>query len=153
MISFKEFLYLGLVLHFALANYEYDYSEFDLNSNYNSKEAIEDCSEPENNKNSENGCFCYDEPENDIEYSICKESGRVMFFRETKKKFAQVTIYFSTEPIVTICKDPLHISTDDRYEVIENRCFYFENKVSGYDLKTAEETCESAFENGAGRIM
>ena len=64
-----------------------------------------------------------------------------------------MTIYFSTEPIVTICKDPLHISTDDRYEVIENRCFYFENKVSGYDFKTAQETCESAFVNGAGRIL
>ena len=80
MISFIEFLYLGLFLHFACANNEYDYSEFDPNSNYNSNEAIEDCNEPESNQNSENGCFCYDEPENDMEYSICKESGKVIFF-------------------------------------------------------------------------
>ena len=141
MISFIELLYLGLVLHFASANYEYDYSEFDPKSNYNSNEAIEDC-------------ICYDEPENEMEYSICKESGTVMLFLE-KPKFLFLPkrpSIFSTEPIVAICKDPLHISADDRYEVIENRCFYFENST-GYDFKTAQKSCESAFVNGAGRTL
>ena len=55
--------------------------------------------------------------------------------------------------MVALCKDPLHISTDDRYEIIENRCFYFQNKSAGYDFKTAQETCESAFVNGAGRNL
>ena len=155
MISFIEFLYLGLVLHFTSANYhEYDYSEFDPNSKYNSDETIEDCNEPESNQNSENGCFCYDEPENDMAYSICKESGTVMLFFEKPKILflpKRPSIFF-TDPIVAICKDPLHISADDRYEVIENRCFYFEN-TTGYDFKTAQKSCESAFVNGAGRNL
>ena len=63
-----EFYFVGLILPFANSNYEYDY---DPNSNYDPNVTIEDCNGPET---SENGCFCYDEPETDIPYSICKES-------------------------------------------------------------------------------
>ena len=67
MMMLVEILFVGLVLPFANSNYEYDY---DPNSNYNSNATIEDCDD----KLSENECFCYDEQEADIPYSICKES-------------------------------------------------------------------------------
>ena len=67
MMMLVEIFFVGLVLPFANSNYDYDY---DPNSNYNSNATIEDC----NDKLSENECFCYDEPEADIPYSICKES-------------------------------------------------------------------------------
>ena len=59
-------LVLGLVLHFASS----DFSDFDLNSNYDSnvictlKIAMDQLSE--------NECICNDESENNIEYSIYK---------------------------------------------------------------------------------
>ena len=72
-----EFFFVGLDLPFANSNYEYD-----PNSNYNYNATIEDCDGPESGQLSE--CFCYDEPETDIPYSICKESvspsGMVMYF-------------------------------------------------------------------------
>ena len=71
MISLVEFLFVGLILPFANSNYEYDY---DPNSNYDSNAMIEDCDGPESDQLSETNCFCYDEPETDIPYSICKES-------------------------------------------------------------------------------
>ena len=68
MILLVEFFFVGLFLPFANSNYEYDY---DSNSNYDPNVTIEDCNGPET---SENDCFCYDEPETDVPYSICKES-------------------------------------------------------------------------------
>ena len=44
----------------------------DPDSNYDSNVTIEDCDGLESNQLSENECFCKDESENDIEYSICK---------------------------------------------------------------------------------
>ena len=73
-----ELFYLGLYFHFASSNYELDPS-----SNYNPNAAIEDCNWPESNQLSQKKCFCYSEPENDMEYSICKESGVVMFRART----------------------------------------------------------------------
>ena len=74
-----EFFYLGLVfglvLHFANSNYE-----LDPNSNFNPNAAIEDCKSPESNQLSEKACFCYGKPENDMEYSLCKDSGEVICF-------------------------------------------------------------------------
>ena len=75
MMSFIEFFCLGLFLHFARSNYE-----LNPNSNYNSNLAIEDCNLPKSNQLSEKECLCYDEPENDMEYSICKDSGALMYF-------------------------------------------------------------------------
>ena len=66
-----DFFFVGLFLPFANSNYEYDY---DQNSNYNSNGTIEDCNGPESDQLSENTCFCYDEPETNVPYSICKES-------------------------------------------------------------------------------
>ena len=73
MMLMLELFYLGLYFHFASSNYE-----LDPNSNYNPNAAIENCDGPESNQLSEKECFCYGEPENDMEYSICKESGVVM---------------------------------------------------------------------------
>ena len=44
-----------------------------VNSNYSGPwdDNQEDCDHPENMKEKE--CFCYTTPENDFEYSICKE--------------------------------------------------------------------------------
>ena len=76
-----DFFFVGLFLPFANSNYEYDY---DQNSNYNYNAMIEDCDGPESGQLLKNECFCYDEPETDIPYSICKESvspsGMVMYF-------------------------------------------------------------------------
>ena len=80
MTSLLEFFCLGLFLQFASSNFEYDYSDSDPNSNYNSNVANEDCNGPKSNQLSEKECFCYAEPENDIDYSICKDSGAVMYF-------------------------------------------------------------------------
>ena len=66
-----EFFFFGLVLPLANSNDEYDY---DPNPNYDSNATIEDCDRGESDKLSVNNCFCYDEPETDIPYSICKES-------------------------------------------------------------------------------
>ena len=72
-----EFFFVGLVLPLANSNYEYqgneylDEYDYDPNSNYDPNVTIEDCNGPET---SENGCFCYNEPETNIPYSICKES-------------------------------------------------------------------------------
>ena len=66
-----DFFFVGLFLPFANSNYEYDY---DQNSNYGLNGTIEDCNGPESDQLSENTCFCYDEPETNIPYSICKES-------------------------------------------------------------------------------
>ena len=67
-----KFSFVVLVLPFANSNFdEYDY---DVNSNYNSNATIEDCKRPESVQLSENACFCYDEPEINLPYSICKES-------------------------------------------------------------------------------
>ena len=72
-----EFFFVGLVLPLANSNYEYqgneylDEYDYDPNSNYDPNVMIEDCN---GTKTSENSCFCYDEPETDIPYSICKES-------------------------------------------------------------------------------
>ena len=74
MMLMLELFYLGLYFHFASSNYE-----LDPNSNYNQNAAIKDCNGPESNQLSEKECFCYSEPENDMEYSICKESGVVMY--------------------------------------------------------------------------
>ena len=43
------------------------------------------------------------------------------------------------------------VSTDDRYEIIQDRCYYFED-VGGYDFNTAQSTCGPAFVNGPGRV-
>ena len=75
-----EFFFVGLVLPFANSNYEYDY---DPNSNYDSNAMIEECNGADSDQLSENNCFCYDEPETNIPYSICKDvlpSGMVMIF-------------------------------------------------------------------------
>ena len=81
MMLLVEFYFVGLILPFANSNYEYDY---DPNSNYDSNAMIEDCNGPENDQLSKTNCFCYDAPETDIPYSICKESvllsGMVMDF-------------------------------------------------------------------------
>ena len=71
MMLLVEFYFVGLILPFANSNYEYDY---DPNSNYDSNAMIEDCNGPENDQLSKTNCFCYDAPETDIPYSICKES-------------------------------------------------------------------------------
>ena len=75
------FFFVGLALPFASSNYEYNY---DPNSNYNHNATIEDCDGPESYQVSENECFCYDEPENDMDYGICQKplgpSGVVMIF-------------------------------------------------------------------------
>ena len=92
-----EFLFVGLLLPFANSNYEYDY---DPNSNYDSNAKIEDCNGPENNKLSENECFCYNKPETDIPYSICKESvlpsGMVMYFGIRQEPLEQKSICMSS---------------------------------------------------------
>ena len=86
-----EFYFVGLILPFANSNYEYDYDpnsnyeyDYDPNSNYYPNVTIEDCNGPENDQLSKTNCFCYDAPETDIPYSICKESvllsGMVMYF-------------------------------------------------------------------------
>ena len=71
MMLLVEFYFVGLILPFANSNYEYDY---DPNSNYDPNAMIEDCNGLESDQHSENSCFCYDEPETTIPYSICKES-------------------------------------------------------------------------------
>ena len=43
------------------------------------------------------------------------------------------------------------VSTDDRYEIVDNRCLYFEDK-GNYGFNLAQATCESAFVNGPGRV-
>lgn len=48
------------------------------------------------------------------------------------------------------------VSTDDRYEIIQNRCYYFEY-IPGLDFNhtpnnNAQTKCESAFVNGPGRV-
>ena len=85
---------MRLVLPFANSNYdEYDY---DSNSNYNSNATLEDCDGPESDQFSENACFCYDEPEVDIPYSICKESvlpsDMVMYFSNRQAPLEQKSI-------------------------------------------------------------
>ena len=76
-----DFFFVGLSLPFVNSNYEYDY---DQNSIHNLNGTIQDCNGPESDQLSENNCFCYDEPETKIPYSICKESvlpsGMVMNF-------------------------------------------------------------------------
>ena len=43
------------------------------------------------------------------------------------------------------------VSTDDRYEIVDNRCLYFEDEGS-YGFNLAQTTCASAFVNGPGRV-
>ena len=73
MMLLVEFFFVGLFLPFANSN-----SNYDLNG------MIEDCNGSESDQLSENTCFCYDEPETNIPYSICKESvlpsGMVIYF-------------------------------------------------------------------------
>ena len=94
-----EFFFVGLVLPLANSNYEYqgneylDEYDYDQNSNYDPNVTIEDCNGPENAKLSKTNCFCYDAPETDIPYSICKESvllsGMVMYFSIPKEPLVQ----------------------------------------------------------------
>ena len=74
-----KFFFVVMILPFANSNYEYDYNP---NSNYDPNAMIEDCNGPET---SENSCFCYDKPETDVPYSICKESvvpsGKIMYIQ------------------------------------------------------------------------
>ena len=80
MMLLVEFLFVALFLPLANSNYEYDY---DPNSSYDSNAIIENCNGPESDQLSET-CFCYDKPETDNPYSICKKStllsGMVMNF-------------------------------------------------------------------------
>ena len=96
MMLLVNFFFVGLFLHFANSNFEYDY---DQNSNYNSNGTIEDCNGPESDQLSKNTCFCYDEPETNIPYSICKESvlpsGTVMYFSMREEPFEHKSICMS----------------------------------------------------------
>ena len=89
-----EFFFVGLFVPFANSNYEYDYGS---NSNYDPNAMIEECDGADSDQLSENNCFCYDEPETDISYSICKKSallsGMVMYFsiRQEPQKYICIT--------------------------------------------------------------
>ena len=66
----SEFFFVGFILQIA-------------RSNYNTNAPIDDCNGPESDQLSDNKCFCYDGPENDMDYSICKDvsgpSGVIMY--------------------------------------------------------------------------
>ena len=68
MMLLVEFFFVGLFLPFTNSNYE----------------------------TSEKSCFCYDEPETDVPYSICKESvlpsGTVMYFLIREEPFEHKSI-------------------------------------------------------------
>ena len=64
MLLWFKYLLLALTLNLVDSNYEI--------ANFDSIENSESCIEPEE-ATPESNCYCYNKPENDFEYTICKE--------------------------------------------------------------------------------
>ena len=101
MMQFKILL-LVLIFHIVHSNFEMD-----------STTSHESCVEPDETT-SESNCFCYNEPEKDVEYSICAPA-------------IDTTTTTTTTATPFICPvNGVQAFPRDNYRLLQGKCFYFE---------------------------
>ena len=118
MTKFKILLF-ALSVHIVHSNYE------DLE--IDSTTSHESCVEPDE-ATSESNCFCYNEPEKDLEYSICAPAIDT-----------PTTTTTSATPFICPVKG-IEAYPRDNYRLVQGKCFYFERKYMNWE--GARDNCK-----------
>ena len=115
MMQFKILL-LVLIFHIVHSNFEMD-----------SSTSHESCVEPDETT-SESNCFCYNEPEKDVEYSICAPA-------------IDTTTTTTTTATPFICPvKGVEAYPRDNYRLVQGKCFYFERTYMNWE--GARDNCK-----------
>ena len=116
-----HFKILLLVLIFHIVHSNYEDLEIDSTTSH------ESCVEPDETT-SESNCFCYDEPENEFEYSICAPA-------------IDTTTTAATTATPFICPvKGVEAYPRDNYRLVQGKCFYFERTYMNW--QGARDNCK-----------